>query len=258
VSLSKIRKILFSQNPPINFEKSPYAKIVKDHKTQLDFYKFFQIEGIPINEFSKDISFLDYTAVILTSVNAIDHFLRIAGELQVEMPPLTTKYFCVNPAIASYLQEHTIYRKRKLFYPENGKPEKLMKEIMNHVSDRFLLPSAMDTSLNQLAKLLDAHNINYSKAEVFKPVFTDVSKVIDVHTYDMVVFFSPYGIQTLLNSYPNFKQGKLIIGALGSGVVAAAQKAGLQVQVMAPTPKHLSIFSALDSYLIATNGRKRR
>ena len=253
----KVRKVLFSQNPPTDFEKSPYAGLAKKHNVKIDFYKFFQINGLPVANFRKSkISILDYTAIIMTSKNAVDHFFRIANEMNITMP-ISTNYFCSNAATAQYMQKYVRCRKRRLFFPDNGKPECLVNEIEKHPEDKFLLPLAIDSSINQLVGFLDEREINYKKAEVFKISFADVSKVIDIYSYDMVVFFSPYGIQTLMNSYPDFQQGNIIIGALGSGVVAAAQEVGLEVQIAAPTLEHTSIFSAIDDYLQKKSNRKR-
>jgi uroporphyrinogen-III synthase len=254
VSTVKINKILFSQNFPSNFEKSPYAEIVRKYGVSIDFHKFFQIEEIPLIEFRKTrISILDYTSLIMTSKNAIDHFFRTAKELQIKMPK-TTKYFCINAVTANYVRKYTACHKRKMIYPVDGIPESLVLLIKENPSDNFLFPLAMDSSINQLEKLLDKEQIDYTKAEVFKISFADVSKVIDIYSYDMVVFFSPYGIQTLMYSYPDFKQDKIIIGALGARVIAAAKEVGLDVQVMAPTSEHSSIFSAIDTYLQKNNG----
>ena len=257
VDTVRIKKILFSQNPPTDFEKTPYAKIAKRYNVDIDFFKFFQIEGLTVKSFlSRNISILNHTAIILTSKNAIDHFFRIINELKITLP-ITTKYFCVNDAIANYLRKYIVCRSRKTFYPKDGKQEKLVEEIINHSSDTFLLPSATDSSLNQLVDILDKQKINYTKADVFKIYFPNVSKEIDIYSYDMIVFFSPYGIQSLRNNYPDFKQKNIVIGALGTRVVAAAQEAGLDVQIIAPTLEHPSIFSAIDQYLQKTNGRKR-
>ena len=250
-------KILFSQNPPVDFEKSPYAKLVKDYNVSVDFYKFFQINELPVSEFRKSkISILDYTTIIMTSKNAIDHFFRIVKEMNINLP-ISMNYFCSNAATAQYLQKYIRYRQRRIFFPKDGKIEKLVAAIEKHSQDKFLFPLAIDSSINQLVGLLDEKKINYTKAEVFEISFEDVSKIIDVYSYDMLVFFSPYGIQTLVNSYPDFKQGEIIIGALGSGVVATAQEVGLNVQIIAPTEKHPSIFSAIDDYLQKNNARKR-
>lgn len=258
MSTNKVKKILFSQNPPADFDKTPYAEIAKKYNVKIDFYKFFKIEGIPLADFRKSrISISDYDSIIFTSKNAIDHFYRIFKESKTKKLDIGTKYFCINDATAHYLQKYTVCRKRKVFSPADASPEKLVEEIAKYPEDKFLFPSAIDSSNNQLIGLLDEAKINYTKAEVFKISFTDVSQVIDIYAYDMVVFFSPYGIEALTNSYPDFKQDKLVIGALGSRVVAAAQEAGLDVQIIAPTEEHPSIFSAVDAYLQKSNSRKR-
>jgi uroporphyrinogen-III synthase len=256
--MNKVKRILFSQNPPANFDKTPYAEIAKKYNVKIDFYKFFKIEGIPLASFRKSrISLSDYDSIIFTSKNAIDHFFRIFKESKAKKLHIGTKYFCINNATAHYLQKYTICRKRKVFSPIDGNPEKLVEEIAQYPTDRILFPSAIDSSNNQLIELLDVAQINYTKAEVFKISFTDVSQVIDISTYDMLVFFSPYGIQALTNSYPDFNQADMVIGVLGARVEAAAQEVGLNVQVMAPTKEHPSIFSAVDAYLQKTNIRKR-
>jgi uroporphyrinogen-III synthase len=256
--MNKIKNILFSQNPPTDFDKTPYATLAKKYNLNIDFYKFFKVEGIPFADFRRSrISITDYTSIIFTSKNAIDHFFRVFKELKLKRLDSGTKYFCINNATAHYLQKYVVCRKRKVFSPADGDPERLVKEIIKYPDDNFLFPSAIDSSNNQLIGLLDEVNINYTKAEVFKISFTDVSKVINLSDYDMVVFFSPYGIVAFTDSYPDFNDERLVIGALGSRVVAAAQEAGLNVQVIAPTEEHPSIFSAIDAYLQKSNGRRR-
>ena len=256
--MHKPKRILFSQNLPIDFDKSPYADIQKNYNVTIDFYKFFQINDVSVDDFRKSrINISNYSSFIFTSKNAIDHFFRIAKELKITKMPLGTNYFCINATTAHYLQKYTTCRRRRVFFSPKGDPNELITEIINHESDKFLFPSAIDSSNNQLIRLLDKAEINYTKAEVFTISFADVSQVIDLYEYDIVVFFSPYGIQTLLHSYPKFKQGKLVIGALGLGVVKAAQEAGIDVQIIAPTKEHPSIFSAVDDYLSKLIGRKR-
>ena len=254
----KVKNILFSQNPPTDFERSPYANLAKEHSVSIDFYKFFQINSVSVADFRKSkIDILDYPSIIFTSKNAVDHFFRIVKDLNISKLSTNTNYFCINATTAHYLQKYAVYRKRRVFFSPKGNPEELVTEISNHETDRFLFPSAIDSSNNQLIGLLDKAKIDYTKAEVFTISFADVSQIIDLYAYDMVVFFSPYGIQTLLHSYPDFKQGNMLIGALGSQVVKAAQAVGLEVQVMAPTKEHPSIFSAIDDYLQKSNKRIR-
>ena len=250
MSKHTIKKILFSQNPPTDFDKSPYADIAKKYNVKIDFHKFFQITGLPAVDFRKSKIYVqDYSAIIFTNKYAIDHFFRILSELRIDKLPKDTKFFCINASTRHYLQKYTICRKRRAFFPKSGEPDKLVEEMSNHPTEKFLFPSALDSSNNQLIGLLDKAKIDYTKAEVFTTSFADVSQVINLYEYDMVVFFSPYGIQALQHSYPDFKQENMIVGALGSRVVAAAQEMGLTVQITAPTQEHLSIFSAVEHYL---------
>lgn len=254
-----IKKILFSQDKPANFEKTPYADLKKNYKVDVDFFKFFSIEGVPLAEFRKQrINILDYSAIIMTSKNAIDQFFRIVEECKIKLP-ITTKYFCVNSATANYLQTYTVYRKRKIFFSEDGSPEKLVKEIEQHVeTDKFLVPCCSDTSLNQLLALLDTKPaIKYDKAELFKIHFNDLTQV-DIYGYDMIVLFSRHGVQSLFNSYPDFHQKEgMHFAALGEVVVSAAEEAGLTIETYAPQPGITSIFMALEKYLKQENRRRR-
>jgi len=269
MDVPEVKKILFSQHTPENFEKSPYADLVRKYGVNIDFYKFFGVTGLTLEQFlSQKISILDHQAVIFTSIYAIEHFFRIANELNINVP-FTTRYFCTNIGTATHLQKYIIERKRnvsfpkdgspekligrKTFFPEDGSPEKLLEKMARYIPTvNFLLPMAMDSSINQLVKLLDKKKINYTKAEFFKISFPDMRKKIDIYSYDMLVFFSPYGIESLMLNYPDFQQGKIVIGTFGTRVLAAAQEAGLNVQIVAPAPKHPSIFSAVDKYLRKT------
>jgi len=203
---------------------------------------------------SQKISILDHQAIILTSNLAVDHFFRIVSELNITMPA-DTKYFCTHEGTADYLQKFINYSRKKTYFSENGTAKKLLEKMLRHRSNNFFLPTTMDSSINQLVELLDEKKINYTKAEFFKISFPDVRKKIDVFSYDMLIFFSPYGIQSLIHNYPDFQQGNTVIGVLGTRVLAAAQDAGLNVQIIAPTPKHPSILSAVDNYLKKTTPR---
>ena len=255
---TKIKKILFSQNPPDNFERSPYADFVKKYSIKIDLCKFFKIEGILLKNFlAQNINILTHSAVIFTSKNAIDHFFCIVNESKVSMPS-TTKYFCANEGIAEYLRKYGVeYYTQNTHFSKNGCNDELIEKIAQYNSNNFLLPMAMDSSTNQLIKLLDEHKINYTKAEFFKISFVDMNKKIDVYSYDMLVFFSPYGIQSLMHNYSDFQQGDIIIATFGNLTYNAAQNAGLNVQIIAPTTKHPSIFSAIGDYLKKHASRRK-
>ena len=251
--MSRIKKILFSQHRPSDFEKSSYANYFKNYHVEVDFYKFFKVDEIPLSRFlSYGISISDHTAIIFTSKNAIDYLFRIINELKITLPD-TMKYFCSNEGTANYLLKYLVSYKRKTFFPKDGSPEKLIEKITLNASEKFLLPMAMDSSVNQFIELLNENKINYTKAEIFKISFPKMPSAIDIYSYNMIVFFSPYGIQNLMYNYPDFKQNNMIIATFGSLTLMAAQEAGLNVQISAPTPKDSSIFSALERYLKKTN-----
>lgn len=255
----KIKKILFSQHKPANIDKSTYAELDKKYGVKIDFFKFFSIEEIPYSEFKKShINILEYSSVIMTSKNAVDHFFRIAAAGKIELP-ITTKYFCSNQSIALYLQKYVTYRKRKIFFPEDATVGSLVEEIAtNHVEDRFLVPCSADSSLNQLLEHLDAQkSIKYTRAEMFKMVFPKLQEHINIYDYDMLVLFSPHGVQSLFQSYPDFKQpDNMYVATSGKRVLEAAIEAGLKVEIWAPQEPNInSIFTALDQFLQRTNRR---
>ena len=255
---TRIKKILFSQHPPANFDKSPYADFVTKYNVKVDFYKFFHVAEVPLKSFlSQNVSVLDYKSVILTSKNATDYFFHIVKKAKINYDYSTAvKYFCCNEMIADNLEKYLYNYMRKIFFSDNGSLERLVEELLQYPEERFLLPMAMDSTNNQLVKLLDENNINYTKAEVFKISFPEVKKDVDIYSYNMLVFFSPYGIQNLFRNYPDFKQGNMAIGVFGTLTLAAAREAGLEVQIIAPTSEHSSIFSAVDKYLKKANSRQ--
>jgi uroporphyrinogen-III synthase len=251
----KIKNILFSQNPPIDFEKTPYAELAKKYNIKIDFFKFFQIQGINIAQFKKNkFSLTDFTSIIFTSKNAIDHFFAILKELKAELS-FEVKFCCINQSTALYLQKYITYRKRKMFYA-NGTVKELVKILENNIEEKYLLPCSIDSCVNPLLSLLDEKKINYQKAEVFQIVMANLHQ-INIENYDMIVFFSPFGIQSLKTNYPDYQQGETIIGALGHQVLETAEAEGIRIDVMAPTPEHPSIFTAIDQYLQKITGRKR-
>ena len=248
----KIKKILVSQPAPADIEKTPYGSLSKKHKVKVDFKKFIKIEGISASEFRKDKVYIqDHTAIILTSRKAVDHFFRIAKEMRVEIPD-TMKYFCISEATAFYLQKYVQYRKRKIF---SGKQnfQDLLEIIKKHKSEKFLLPCS-DIHKLSIIKLLDANDIDYTKAIIYTTIASDLSDV-DVEAYDLLVFFSPAGVKSLFNNFPDFKQNHTLIGAFGPTTSKAVKDAGLKIDIPAPTKTALSMTMAIEQYLEKTNKR---
>ena len=242
----KIKKVLVSQPKPAT-EKSPYFDIAEKFGVEIDFRPFFKVEPLTSKEFRQQkISILDHTAVVFTSRHAINHFFRLCEELRVAIPE-TMKYFCVTEAIAVYLQKYIVYRKRKIFFGQTGKVEDLAVVIGKHPKEKYLIPVS-DIHKEDLISLLEAKKISYTKAVMYRTVSNDFEDN-EKFDYDMLVFFSPSGISSLLKNFPNFEQKDIKIGCFGPTTAKAIKDAGLRLDMEAPTPEAPSITAALEMYL---------
>ncbi len=249
----KIRNILVSQPVPTELEKSPYGDLIKKYSVNIDFHKFFRIEGLTAREFrDAKIYINEYTAIIFNSKHAVDHFFQMAKEVRVEIPE-TMKYFCISDAIAFYLQKYVQFRKRKIFHAEQD-TQQLLELIKKHKAEKFLIPCS-DAGNKELSVALDAAKIVNKEAILYRTVLDDLKAHIDVNKYDMIVMFSPNGIRALFQSYPDFKQGEKLIATFGSTTAEAAIEAGLTVAITAPTKTAPSMTMALDQFLAKSNKR---
>ena len=254
--IERTRKIF--DLPPVKyafFNTGLEMKAIKDHVrdtaekygVEIDFRPFIKVEPLSSKEFRQQrISVLDHTAVIFTARTAIDHFFHLCEELRVAIPE-TMKYFCMTEAIAVYLQKYIVYRKRKIFYGQTGKADDLVTVIAKHAKEKYLVPVS-DVHKDDLFALLDAKKINYTKAVMFRTVSNDFAKD-EKFDYDMLVFFSPSGISSLLKNFPDFKQDDIKIGCFGPTTAKAVKDAGLRLDVEAPTVEAPSMTAALDLYL---------
>lgn len=250
----KVKKILVSQPEPTDGEKSPYTQIAKKHGVQIDFHKFFKIEGVSSKEFRKQrIGILDHTAIVFTSRNAVDHFFRIAKEVRADIPD-TMKYFCISESTAYYLQKYIQYRKRKIFFGKQTLAD-LGDVIKKHKTDKYLIPCS-DIAKNDVPTVLEDMHIEYNKAVIYKTVAVDLT-FLNMKEYDMLIFFSPVGIKSLYKNFPNFSQGKTIIGTFGNTTQKTAIELGLDVEVFAPSPNSPSMTMAIDNYLSNPPARKK-
>ncbi|OYT17237.1 MAG: uroporphyrinogen-III synthase [Bacteroidetes bacterium 4572_77] len=242
----KIKKVLISQPKPADIEKSPYFQLAKKYKVKIDFRKFISIEGVSAVEFRRDkVAILDHTAVIFTSRNAIDHYFRIAKDMRVEIPN-DMKYFCVSEAVAYYLQKYVTYRKRKIFYGR-GNFAGLMDVILKHKSDKYLMPCS-NIYKQDLPSLLEKNKIKYSKAVIYKTLASDLSD-INIDEYDMLIFFSPTGVESLFKNFPDYKQGETVIASFGPTTAEAVVESGLNLDIKAPTKTAPSMTMALEEYI---------
>lgn len=247
-----IKTILVSQPKPEG-EKSPYFDLAEKYKLKIDFRPFIHVEGIGVQEFrAQKINIPEHTAIILTSKAAVDHFFRIAEETRFSVPD-TMKYFCISEAVALYLQKYVTYRKRKIFF---GKQtiEDLIDPIKKHKSEKFLLPCT-DILRDKIPETLEAAKIPFSKATLYRTVASDLSDLEDVY-YDMLVFFSPGGIESLFKNFPDFKQNKTVIAAFGPTTASAVERNNLRLDLHAPQPNAPSMIAAIENYVKASLKKK--
>lgn len=253
----KIKNILISQVAPVDFEKSPYAELKKKYSISIDFYKFFKIESVQAIDFRKSkTNILNHTALVFASTTTIDHFFHLVKELRIEIPE-TMKYFCITDQIAHYLQKYIPYRKRKIFFAKNNNPASFSDLLLKNKEHNFLIPCGAEGMGTQFADFFEKHSIEYDQAVVFNTIPADLKNDIDISKYDMIVFFSPSGIQSLKVNFPDFQQGELAFGALGSSAVDAIKAEGWTLHVEAPTKEAPSITVALDHFLKENATRRR-
>lgn len=246
---TEVKSILISQPEPEN-KNSPYYDISRKYGIQLDFRKFIQVEGIPPREFRKQkINILDHTAIIFTSRNSIDHYFRICEETRIQMPQ-STKYFCTSESIALYLQKYIQYRKRKVFFG-TGRLASLLELISKHKSETYLFPCS-DVRKDELPNFLTENEIAFSEAYLYKTVVADLSDLSDIK-YDMLVFFSPSGIKSLYQNFPDFEQGATRLATFGPATLKAVEAAGLKANIQVPSPECPSMTMAIQRYLDKVN-----
>ncbi|MDR1332436.1 MAG: uroporphyrinogen-III synthase [Tannerella sp.] len=249
-----IKKLLVSQPKPAS-EKSPYFDIAEKYGVEIDFRPFIKVEPLTAREFRQQrISITDYTAIIFTARMAIDHFFHLCEEMRVPIPE-TMKYFCMTEAIAVYLQKYIVYRKRKIFYGQTGKPEDLVAIIGKHAKEKYLMPMS-DVNKGDLTSLLNTKKIQYRTTVMYRTVSAEFSRD-EKFDYDMLLFFSPAGISSLLKNFPDFRQDDIKIGCFGPSTARAALDAGLRLDVEAPTPEAPSMTAALELFLKRESGEKK-
>jgi uroporphyrinogen-III synthase len=240
--------ILISQPKP-ETEKSPYYDLAKKFNVRLDFHPFIRVEGVPGKDFRKQkVDILNYTAVIFTSRNSVDHFFRVCEELKLKVSQ-DCKYFCITEAVALYLQKFILYRKRKVFFGADGSTKSLLDVMNKHKeNEKFLFPSS-DSQKKDIEEWMKANKCEYATASLYKTVSNDVKDVLSATSYDLIVFFSPSGVKSLFENVPKFKQNGTAIGAFGPTTSAAVEEAGLRLDLKAPAPQAPSMVAALEKYL---------
>ena len=248
-----IKKILVSQPKPSS-EKSPYYDIATKFDVELVFRPFIKVEGITAKDFrAQKVNILDYTAIVFTSRHAIDHFFTLAKELRVAIPE-DMKYFCVTETISLYIQKYVQYRKRKVFFGSTGKIDDLIPAMAKHKTEKYLIPMS-DVHNDSVARMLDAKKLQHKECVMYRTVSNDfTAEEVKDFDYDMLIFFSPAGIESLTKNFPDFEQGDIAIATFGPATAKAVKDAGLRLDLEAPSEKYPSMTSALQQYLTEKQG----
>jgi len=241
----KVKSILVTLPRPEN-EKSPYFTLAKKYNLKLDFRAFIHVEGVPARDFRKEkINLADFTAIIFTSKNAVDHFFRICEEMRYDVPA-DLKYFCLSETIALYLQKYIQYRKRKIFFGKQTAQD--LEEILKkHAKEKFLFPCSNVTG-EETQYWLTENGYNFTPAVLFKTVVSDLSDLKEVF-YDIIVFFSPSSVQSLFDNFPDFEQNDTRLAAFGTSTHQAILDRGLILDIAAPTPEAPSMTMAVEQYV---------
>ncbi len=240
-----IKSILVSQPEPKN-NKHPFSDLADKYKLKVDFRSFIHVEGVIPQDFRKDrINLSNFSAVIFTSRMAVDHFFRIASETRFAVPD-SMKYFCISEAVAYYLQNYVVYRKRKIFFGKQ-RFQDLIDTIIKHKDENFLVPCS-DIQRKNIPELLNENEIQHKNAILYKTVCSDLSDLKEVK-YDMLVFYSPSGIQSLVKNFPDFEQNGTKIAAFGPTTARAAEDLGLRIDIKAPSPGIPSMTMAIEQFI---------
>jgi uroporphyrinogen-III synthase len=247
-ALQKVKKILISQPKPEG-DKSPYFELARKYNLKIDFHPFITVEGISAKEFRRQkIDIASFSAVIFTSRHAIDHFFRVCDELKLSVSQ-ETKYFCITEAIALYLQKFILYRKRKVFYGADGANKSLFDVIAKHKDNEQFLYPCSESYDSSITNWLKQQNCEYATPVLYKIVSCDIREIVS-RNYDVICLFTPGGVKSLKENFPDFQQNGKRIAAFGANTHKAAEEAGLVADIKAPMPQTPSMVSALERYLL--------
>lgn len=251
----KIKKILVSQPEPTDLSKSPYTLLESKYGVQLEYHKFIQIEGVSSRDFRESkVHLEEFTAIIFSSRMGVDNYFQLAEKLRIDISD-DTKYFCITEATANYLQNYVQYRKRKIFYSQQGFDE-LLDIIKKHKEEKFLLPCS-ESQQGSIPTQLEKAGVNFEKAAMYRTVSSDL-KDIDPNDYDMLVFFSPHGVKALYDNYPDFKQNGSRVAAFGKSTAQAVIDAGMEISIEAPTKTAPSMSMAIEQFIVNEEKKSKK
>ncbi|MCD8538397.1 MAG: uroporphyrinogen-III synthase, partial [Leadbetterella sp.] len=201
-------------------------------------------------EFRKQkIDILAHTAIIFTSRHAIDHFFKMCEELRVEIP-IDMKYLCITEQTANYLQKYITIRKRKIF-AGNKTAADLEPFILKNKNEKFLFPCS-NIRNNAIPDLMSKHGIPLTEAITYETVPADLSDLTEVF-YDIICFFSPSGVHSLMHNFPGWEQKNTRLAAFGPTTAKAIRDLELILDIEAPLPNAPSMVGALELYIKKAN-----
>lgn len=256
VQSKAIKKILITQPKPES-DKSPWFELSRKYNLELEFQPFIRLDPIAAKDFRRQkIEIQNYTGVIFTSRNAIDHFFRMCEEMKVNISQ-DTKYFCITEAVALYLQKFILYRKRKVFYGADGTNKSMFDAINKHKgNEKFMYVCSENQQDNDICSWLKSNNCEYVLAFMYRTQSNDLKELLTKNSFDVICFFTPSGIKSLFDNVPKYKPNGTLIGAFGSNTFKAVEAAGLKLEIKAPLPMVPSMVSALDLYLSPLHKKK--
>ncbi|MFR1987170.1 MAG: uroporphyrinogen-III synthase [Prevotellamassilia sp.] len=241
-----IKKILVSQPKPSS-EKSPYFDIEAKEDVKFTFHPFIKIEGLTAREFRQQkVQILDHTAIVFSSRHAIDFFFTLCKEMRITLPE-DMKYFGISETVALYIQKYVQYRKRKVFFGSTGKWPELVTVMAKHKTEKYLVPLS-DVHNDDVQQMLDAKKLNHKECVMYRTVSNEFPQD-QAFDYDMIVLFTPAGVESLLKNFPDFKQGDTRLACFGPATKKAMEDAGLRCDLSAPTPEAKSMTAAIELYL---------
>ncbi len=244
-----IKRILISQPRPES-DKSPYFDLERKYNVELVFAPFIKLEGIPAREFRKQkIDIMYYSAVIFTSRNAIDHFFRMCEEMKVTIGQ-DTKYFCITEAVALYLQKFILYRKRKVFYGADGTNKSMFDVINKHKeNEKFLYVCSENQQDNEIVNWLKTNKCEFELGFMYRTISSNIKDILNTKDFDVICFFTPSGVKSLFDNFPDYQQNGTVIGAFGNNTSKAVENAGMELGIKVPAPQRPSMVAALEQFL---------
>lgn len=247
--LRPVKSILVTLDDPGD-KRTPYHDLAEKYDLKIDYRNFIDVSGLNHKEFRQQkIDVLAHTAIIFTSRNAVDHFFRLCEELRVEIP-IDMKYFCISEQTANYLQKYITIRKRKIFFGRRTAAD-LEPFLLKHKKEKFLFPCS-NIRNDTIPDLMEKNGLPLTEAIIYETGPADLSDLTNVF-YDVICFFSPSGINSLVTNFPDYQQKNTRLAAFGPTTAQAITDANFILDIQAPLPNAPSMTGALELYIKDAN-----